>query len=81
MFERNSDVRAQLNYAVDQTTRKIPMWVVAEKLDVSENTFIKWMRTEMDPERKARVMVAIAEVKAELEEQAVKSIVKDALPG
>jgi PP-loop superfamily ATP-utilizing enzyme len=72
MFQRNLDIR--------EAKGKIPMWLCAEKLCVSENTFIKWMRTELGPEKKEKIMAAITEIKAELEEYGVSKITKDSRP-
>lgn len=74
LFKRNEDIR--------QAKGKIPMWVVAERLDISENTFLNWMKKEMDGEKKDRVMSAIAEIKKEFEEYGVdvNKITKDSRP-
>ncbi len=36
---------------------------IAEKIGINCFTFSRWLQTEMTPERKARVMDAIAELK------------------
>ncbi len=36
---------------------------VAEKLNISEFTFCRWLRTELPPERKQAVLSAIHELK------------------
>jgi len=41
----------------------IPLWVIAEKLNVHENTLYNWMKKEMDEQRKAKVLNAIKEIK------------------
>lgn len=40
-------------------------WELAKKLRVHENTFYRWMRTEMTEEKKEMVMAAIEELKRE----------------
>ena len=40
-------------------------WQVAEALNVSDSTFTKWLRRELDPAKKAAVMEAITRLKAE----------------
>jgi DNA-binding transcriptional regulator YiaG len=71
MFQRNLDVRKEKG--------TIPMWVIAERLGVSEGTLRNWMRTEMEAEKKARVLLAIVELQAELKEYGVSKITKDSL--
>jgi transposase-like protein len=54
------------NQAVKEAKGKIPLWRIAKKVGVHEMTVIRWMREEMDEEKKARVLSAIAEVKTEM---------------
>lgn len=72
MFQRNLDIRKEKG--------SIPMWVIAEKLGVSEGTLRNWMRTEMVPEKRARVLLAIVELRAEIEDNGVSKITKDSRP-
>jgi hypothetical protein len=44
----------------------IPNWLIAEKLNIHEITFIRWMRKEMIEEKKLKVLAAIDEVKKEM---------------
>lgn len=41
-------------------------WQVADALNVSDSTFTKWLRKELDPEKKVAVMKAIDKLKTEL---------------
>jgi hypothetical protein len=43
----------------------IPYWKIASLLQIHENSLRIWMRREMDPERKAKVLQAITEIKQE----------------
>ena len=46
-------------------------WQIAQRLGVHENTFYRWMRTEMTGEKKEKVMAAIAELKQESRKEGV----------
>jgi hypothetical protein len=59
MFKRNLDVR--------EAKGKIPLWVIAERLNIHVTTLNGWMRQEMDAEKKGRIMGAIAAIKEEFE--------------
>lgn len=40
-------------------------WQVADALNVSDGTFTKWLRKELDSEKKAVVMAAIEKLRSE----------------
>lgn len=40
-------------------------WQVADALNVSDSTFTKWLRKELDPEKKVAVLKAIDTLKEE----------------
>ena len=40
-------------------------WQVADALNVADSTFTKWLRKELDPEKKAVVLKAIERLKNE----------------
>lgn len=61
MLQANSELRTELRI------KNIPLWKVARAVGVHETTFVKWMREELDGERKERVLKAVAEI-----EQGVK---------
>lgn len=46
MFKRNLEIR--------KVKGIIPFWVIAERLDIHENTLHNWMKTEMSRERKKK---------------------------
>lgn len=46
---------------------KIPYWMIAEKLGFSENTLIRWFRSELNEHQQAKIQAAIDAVKKELE--------------
>ncbi|MEH7569277.1 hypothetical protein [Priestia megaterium] len=58
MFKRNQDIR--------EAKGDIPIWVIAERLDIHENTLHNWMKKEMCKRRKERIMKAIVGIKKEL---------------
>jgi transposase-like protein len=61
MFNRNQDIK--------KAKGDLPIWAIAEKLGIHENTLYRWLRTEMDSNKKRMVMDAINQLKKELEEQ------------
>lgn len=63
MFKRNQDIR--------HAKGNIPFWAISEKLSVSENTLLRWLRTEMPNDKKKRVFNAIEAVKQDLQKQEV----------
>lgn len=46
-------------------SEKIPFWLIADKLGVSEPTFIRWLRKEFTEERKEQIRNIIADLKKE----------------
>lgn len=61
MTERNGALKRELKREC------IPYWQVAEKMGVSESTFIRWMRKDLNPIVSASVRKAIEELKSEVE--------------
>ena len=41
---------------------KIPLWRIAEKLNIHENTLIAWLRKELDPTKTEKVLTALNQV-------------------
>lgn len=58
MIKRNNDIR--------EAKEKIPVWLIAERLGVHENTFYHWMRKEMTPQRKQEILSIIEDLRKEL---------------
>lgn len=58
MYERNLEIR--------EAKGKIPYWMIAEVLGVSEGTLQRWMRKEMSVHKKEEVMDAIIKIKNEM---------------
>lgn len=52
---------AEVRKAIFESNLK--KYQIAERIGINCYTFSKWLQTEMTPERKARVMDAIAELK------------------
>lgn len=59
--ERNADLRSA------REEGKVPNWMIAERLGVSEQTLIRWFRFEMPDSKKAQIMSVINEIKEERE--------------
>lgn len=57
------------NQEVREAKSNIPLWRIAKQLGVSEQTLIRWLRVEMDEQKKTRVLVAITEIKNEMVQQ------------
>ncbi|ARI78811.1 hypothetical protein [Halobacillus mangrovi] len=55
-MKTNAEIRLAINNSGFFT------WEIAQKLDVHENTFYRWMRTEMTDEKKQMIIKAIDEV-------------------
>jgi hypothetical protein len=47
----------------------IPYWLIADRLGVHEVTFIRWMRKELSPSLKTKVVQAIGEIKKNQEKE------------
>ena len=58
MNSNNADLRTEMRIA------NVRQWEVAEAVGVSEMTMVKWLRRELDDEKKARVRKGIAEAAA-----------------
>ncbi|MCM1059832.1 MAG: hypothetical protein NC452_06025 [Eubacterium sp.] len=61
IIKRNLDVRAAAKSA------GVFLWEIADKLGVSEPTFIRSLRKELSDARKANVLAAIEDIKREHE--------------
>lgn len=58
----NSKPNADIRAAIKESS--LCQYQVAEKIGVSEFTFIRWMRNELSDERKQRILAAIKELSA-----------------
>lgn len=63
IIRRNLDVRSAAKNA------GVFLYEIAEKLGVSEPTFIRYLRKELSDSMKAKVLVAIEEIKREHENE------------
>lgn len=52
----NEDLRMEFRIA------NVKQWEVADEIGISEMTMVKWLRKELDDERKARIRKGIAAV-------------------
>lgn len=48
----------------------IPYWIIASQLGVHENTIRNWMKREVDPVKKVKLLKVIEEIKQEYKEEA-----------
>ncbi|MGM7637586.1 hypothetical protein [Bacillus sp. Hm123] len=62
MFNRNEDIKEAIG--------SLPRWCICEKLSIHENTLYRWMRQELSEEKKQMILVAIKEVKDEMNREA-----------
>lgn len=60
MINANKEVRKSKGY--------IPNWRIASKINVSEMTLTRWMRTEMPVDKRDKVLSAINDIKREMME-------------
>lgn len=56
MITANKDIRALI------AVSGIKNWEIAEYLGIAEPTFYRWMRTELDQEKKDKIIKAINEL-------------------
>ena len=63
MTKRNTKIRAAAKSA------GVFLYEIAEKLEVSEPTFIRWLRKELDEPTKRKALTAIEEIKREHESE------------
>ncbi len=61
MMKRNNDVR------VAAKENGVYLYEIAEKLAVSEPTFIRWLRKELDEPTKRKALAAIEQIRRERE--------------
>lgn len=62
-MKRNNDIRAAAK------ENGVYLYEIAEKLDVSEPTFIRWLRKDLADNMKAKALAAIEEIKREHENE------------
>lgn len=63
MIKRNTEIHAAAKSA------EVFLYEIAEKLDVSEPTFIRWLRKDLADGMKAKALAAIEEIKREHENE------------
>ena len=61
MMKRNNDVRLAAK------ENRVYLYEIAEKLGVSEPTFIRWLRKELDEPTKRKALAAIEQIRRERE--------------
>ncbi len=61
MMKRNNGVRSAAK------ENGVYLYEIAEKLDVSEPTFIRWLRKELDEPTKRKTLAAIEQIRRERE--------------
>ena len=45
--------------------KRIPQWMIADRIGISEYTFCKWLRHDLSEEKEARVKTAIEQIEKE----------------
>lgn len=60
LFSRNQEIRIYKG--------KLPFWIIAERLGVSENTLLNWMRKELPEDKKAEILRVIDQIKGEVDQ-------------
>ena len=63
MVKHNTEIRAAAKSA------GVFLYEIAEKIGVSEPTFIRWLRKELDEPTKCKALAAIEEIKLEHENE------------
>jgi len=58
MLNRNQDIK--------NAKKGIPIWVISEKMGISENTFYRLLRKELAPEKKKEIFKIIEDIREEL---------------
>lgn len=66
---KNADIRSEMLFRVKGLPRQIPLWAVAERLGIHENTLRIWLRKEIEGEKKQRILSAIYKIQSELQEE------------
>lgn len=58
-MKKNNDIRTIA------AENNIYLWEIADKLGVHESTLMRWLRKELSDEVKAKIMLAIKEIRGE----------------
>ena len=56
----------QRNQEIRRAKDGIANWMIAERLGVSEQTVLRWLRVEMDAKRRNQILAIIQSLKKEL---------------
>lgn len=56
------------NLAVREAAKNagVPLWKIAEALGISEATIVRWLRVDLSPEKKEKIMCAISSLTEEV---------------
>ncbi len=54
------------NIRIEARTRGVSLWQIAQKLNISETTLVRWLRYDLEPERLEAIMTAIDTIAEEL---------------
>jgi len=68
----------KFNEDIKQIKGDIPAWVISRKLGIHENTYFRWVRQELDPTTKAKILNAINEIKQEIKEHESSEKIQEA---
>ena len=56
MVKANNEIREMAK------TRNIPLWRIAQKLNISEVTLVRWLRVPLDENKEAEICKIIIEI-------------------
>lgn len=55
-------VKANLDIRKKAKASNIPFWMIADRLHISEVTFVRWLRHELPDSQKAKIFKIIQEI-------------------
>ena len=59
------NIHRQRNPSFWEEKGRIPLWLIAERLAVHENTLNRWLRAELEPEKLQHLLTVMNEIKKE----------------
>ena len=58
--KKNNDIR------IEAKRKGVSMWQIAQELNISEMTLFRWLRYDLEPEKRERILTAIDTIAEEL---------------
>ncbi len=59
-IKNNNDLR------IEARKNNVALWQVAQELNIAETTLLRWLRYDLEPSKRARILEAIENVAAQL---------------